>query len=59
LHGGAATVSFADGHVELHKWLDARTKPPVTYNSPLEFSVSSSDNPDVKWLQERTYFETN
>jgi prepilin-type N-terminal cleavage/methylation domain-containing protein/prepilin-type processing-associated H-X9-DG protein len=27
-HGGTCTLSFADGHVEIHKWLDAVT---VTY----------------------------
>jgi prepilin-type processing-associated H-X9-DG protein len=54
LHGGGATISFADGHVELHKWLDPRTKPPVTYSSRLEFSLSG-DNPDVHWLQDRAF----
>ncbi len=55
LHHGAATVSFADGHLELHKWLDPRTKPPVTYAQRLPFDFSSSDNPDVRWLQERSF----
>ncbi|MFZ0827711.1 MAG: prepilin-type N-terminal cleavage/methylation domain-containing protein [Verrucomicrobiia bacterium] len=27
-HNGAAAVSFADGHVIIHKWLDARTYTP-------------------------------
>jgi len=57
LHTGAATLSFADGHVELHKWLDPRTKPPVTYSQRLPFNFTSSDNPDVRWLQDRTQFE--
>jgi len=57
LHHGAATLSFADGHVELHKWLDPRTKPPVMYSQRLAFSFGSSDNPDIRWLQERTQFE--
>jgi prepilin-type N-terminal cleavage/methylation domain-containing protein/prepilin-type processing-associated H-X9-DG protein len=57
LHSGAGTLSFADGHVELHKWLDPRTKPPVTYSSRLDFSLAS-DNPDVHWLQDRTFFAT-
>jgi prepilin-type N-terminal cleavage/methylation domain-containing protein/prepilin-type processing-associated H-X9-DG protein len=59
LHGGGATLSFADGHVELHKWLDPRTKPPVTYSSRLEFGISSASNPDIRWLQERTFFQDN
>jgi prepilin-type N-terminal cleavage/methylation domain-containing protein/prepilin-type processing-associated H-X9-DG protein len=56
LHNGAATVSFADGHVELHAWRDARTKPPVTYSKRLSFSFSA-DNPDQRWLQDRTQFD--
>jgi prepilin-type N-terminal cleavage/methylation domain-containing protein len=55
LHGGADALSFADGHVELHRWVDPRTKPPVTYSSPLEFRLTG-DNPDIRWLQDRTYF---
>ena len=27
-HNGAGGLNFADGHAEIHKWLDARTKPP-------------------------------
>ncbi len=29
-HNGAAGVSFADGHAEIHKWIDPRTKPKPT-----------------------------
>jgi prepilin-type N-terminal cleavage/methylation domain-containing protein/prepilin-type processing-associated H-X9-DG protein len=29
LHNGSCQLSFADGHCELHKWLDARTKQAV------------------------------
>jgi len=29
LHNGCTTLSFADGHAELHKWLDGRTVLPV------------------------------
>ena len=29
LHNGACGISFADGHSEIHKWLDGRTKWPV------------------------------
>jgi prepilin-type N-terminal cleavage/methylation domain-containing protein/prepilin-type processing-associated H-X9-DG protein len=29
LHNGGTTLSFADGHAETHKWLDARTRWPV------------------------------
>jgi len=29
LHNGACCFSFADGHSEIHKWIDPRTKQPV------------------------------
>jgi prepilin-type N-terminal cleavage/methylation domain-containing protein/prepilin-type processing-associated H-X9-DG protein len=57
LHSGAATISFADGHVELHRWTDPRTKPRVTYSQRLSFQFFGSDNSDVRWLQERTQFQ--
>lgn len=52
-HNGAAGLSFADGHAEIHKWIDARTKPPVSRNPPLQLNVASPNNKDVEWLQER------
>lgn len=55
LHSGAGNLSFADGHAEPHKWRDPRTKPPVTYDHPLETHVPSPNNPDIAWLQERTF----
>ena len=53
-HDGACGISFADGHSEIHKWRDARTKPPVHYNNNLPLNVASPNNPDVIWLAERT-----
>lgn len=57
LHSGAAAMSFADGHVELHRWTDTRTSPPPTYATRLWVDVPSPNNKDVAWLQERTVFE--
>ncbi|HKS35631.1 MAG TPA: hypothetical protein VJW76_00475, partial [Verrucomicrobiae bacterium] len=52
-HNGAAGLSFADGHAEIKKWLDARTRPPVKfYEMPL--NVPSPNNKDMVWLSERT-----
>lgn len=53
LHDGAGSVSFADGHVELHRWQDVRTKAEVKYNHYLAIGLDTPNNPDVKWLQER------
>jgi prepilin-type processing-associated H-X9-DG protein len=55
-HNGACGVAFGDGHAEIHKWIDARTKPPATYSWPgtLVLGVASPNNPDVDWMQART-----
>ena len=52
-HGGAGALSFADGHAELKKWVDSRTRPPIARNANLEIINSSAGNLDVVWLQER------
>lgn len=52
-HNGACGFGFADGHSEIKKWLDERTKPAVRYNSSLTLNVASPNNPDVVWMQER------
>jgi prepilin-type N-terminal cleavage/methylation domain-containing protein/prepilin-type processing-associated H-X9-DG protein len=52
-HNGAAGLSFADGHAEVHKWKDSRTKLPVTYK-PMALNVSSPNNQDMIWLSDRT-----
>jgi prepilin-type N-terminal cleavage/methylation domain-containing protein/prepilin-type processing-associated H-X9-DG protein len=53
-HNGAAGISFADGHAEIRKWIDTRTKPPVRYNNQLQLNVLSPNNQDMVWLAERT-----
>jgi prepilin-type N-terminal cleavage/methylation domain-containing protein/prepilin-type processing-associated H-X9-DG protein len=53
-HNGAAGISFADGHAEIRKWVDARTKPPPKYNGQLTLNVASANNRDVMWLADRT-----
>jgi prepilin-type processing-associated H-X9-DG protein len=57
-HNGAAGISFADGHAEIKKWLDARTKAPVTY-APMTLNVASPNNADMIWLSERTSSRNN
>ncbi|HEY5914752.1 MAG TPA: hypothetical protein VJA21_29530, partial [Verrucomicrobiae bacterium] len=53
-HNGAAGISFSDGHSEIRKWVDARTRPPVHYNTDLQLNVASPDNKDMIWLSQRT-----
>jgi prepilin-type N-terminal cleavage/methylation domain-containing protein/prepilin-type processing-associated H-X9-DG protein len=46
-HNGCSSVSFADGHVEIHKWLDPRTE-----MRPYQARASVPDDPDIAWLQD-------
>jgi len=51
-HNRAAGFAFADGHSEIHKWLDGRTVPPLT--TTLNLNVGSPNNKDVYWMQEHS-----
>jgi prepilin-type N-terminal cleavage/methylation domain-containing protein len=53
-HNGAGGLNFADGHSEIHKWLDPRTIPPLKDNFNLQLNIPSPNNQDVAWLQDRT-----
>jgi len=58
LHGGLGVVAFADGHVESHKWLDARTRKTGSTgsrnSSHIAHGEASPRNQDLIWLRERT-----
>lgn len=57
LHDRADGISFADGHAEIHRWLDGRTCIPVEY---IDLSGSSKlnmvpvPNPDLLWMAQHT-----
>lgn len=53
-HGRAAGILFADGHAEIKRWVDSRTTPPLDANGLIPLNVSSPNNPDVAWLQDRS-----
>jgi prepilin-type N-terminal cleavage/methylation domain-containing protein/prepilin-type processing-associated H-X9-DG protein len=58
LHNNACGVSFADGHAEIHKWLDNRILLPVTYEyHDVEVDISGTPSPDLGWLAQRTPFQ--
>lgn len=50
-HGGSGSLSFADGHAEIHRWIDPRTKPPIPTVFPAETLMP--DNQDCVWLFQR------
>lgn len=58
-HSRGAIISFADGHVERHQWLEPTTIPPLipgVHLSGVPIYTSSNDR-DMKWLIERTTIE--
>src|SRR5688572_5036389 len=57
-HNGAAGISFADGHAEIRKWVDPRTRAPVKYTGSMALNVASPNNKDMIWLAERTSTRT-
>ena len=54
-HGNAGSFSFADGHSEIHRWLDGRTPRVVKYGW-LDANGNSlaNNNKDVDWVQSKT-----
>jgi prepilin-type N-terminal cleavage/methylation domain-containing protein/prepilin-type processing-associated H-X9-DG protein len=52
-HSRGGVISFADGHVEFHRWRDQRTiaAQSTDYHDHRDFSPS---NQDIFWLRERT-----
>jgi prepilin-type N-terminal cleavage/methylation domain-containing protein/prepilin-type processing-associated H-X9-DG protein len=53
-HNGACGFSFADGHSEIKKWVDPRTKPVLKKGQPLSLNVGSPNNKDALWMMERS-----
>ena len=48
-HNGSGVISFSDGHVEVHKWVDGRTTEPVNRTRLAGFPVPNSK--DIDWLR--------
>jgi len=59
-HNGAANLAFADGHLELHKWRFASTKPPSQPDAAhLPFPVPPGERADYDWLMARTTIDAD
>jgi prepilin-type processing-associated H-X9-DG protein len=52
-HGNAGGLSFADGHSEIHKWVDPRTRPAILQGGALTLGVNLPGDKDVFWLAQR------
>jgi hypothetical protein len=53
-HEGAGTFSFADSHVELHKWKDRRTTPTLIPDVLIPLNRTILNDVDIDWLDEHT-----
>ena len=58
-HDFSASVSFADGHAELHRWRDPTTTPPLilgelTGGKGSGATYDAGRSPDVAWMQSVT-----
>jgi prepilin-type N-terminal cleavage/methylation domain-containing protein len=53
-HHRACGFSFADGHSEIKRWQDLRTTPDLKRDAQIMDYYKSPNNPDIRWLQERT-----
>ncbi len=51
-HANAGGFSFADGHSEIHKWLDRRTMPILQAGELLTLNVNLGGDKDVIWLSQ-------
>jgi prepilin-type N-terminal cleavage/methylation domain-containing protein/prepilin-type processing-associated H-X9-DG protein len=60
-HNGSGSFSFADGHAEIHKWLGAETKQPVTpgFRTPSTgFNLTSPGGiQDWTWMRDRASYK--
>jgi prepilin-type processing-associated H-X9-DG protein len=52
LHDGAVTLSFADGHSDVHRWTSTRTILPVRYMF-VQGSLDQAGRGDYRWLMDR------
>jgi len=55
LHRSRGVVSFADSHVETHKWLDPRTMIGIPQGDQfIPHGIYSPNNQDLYWITQRT-----
>ncbi len=53
-HNNRGVLSYADGHVEAHRWFDARTIRSTTVGQRIGHDIGVPKSRDLLWLQERT-----
>ncbi|HTB85182.1 MAG TPA: prepilin-type N-terminal cleavage/methylation domain-containing protein [Candidatus Sulfotelmatobacter sp.] len=58
-HGSAGGFSFADGHAEIHKWLQPNNIAAVTYVAKPTVFTGILNDPDVIWVAKHTTARTD
>jgi len=59
-HNGASAISFVDGHVETHRWVDPRTRLPLSpvwmifEGNHFQTEAVERNGPDPLWLHSKT-----
>jgi prepilin-type N-terminal cleavage/methylation domain-containing protein/prepilin-type processing-associated H-X9-DG protein len=53
-HNNACPFAFADGHSEIHRWLNPGLIPNVTYTGNLNWPDNMGPDPDVCWVSSHT-----
>jgi prepilin-type N-terminal cleavage/methylation domain-containing protein/prepilin-type processing-associated H-X9-DG protein len=58
-HNNGCGLSFADGHAEIHKWMDSRTIAPVTYvyQNGAQVDITGTPSVDLAWMAQRTPYK--
>jgi len=56
-HNRSGDLSFADGHVETHRWRDSRTAQQAGPGGFLIHWTHPGDNADLPWLREKSSFK--
>jgi prepilin-type processing-associated H-X9-DG protein len=56
-HNGAANLSWADGHLERHRWIPNTVRPPIKGSTGGGFVPSPPS--DYLWLRDRSSFRIN
>ncbi|MBX3745767.1 MAG: type II secretion system protein [Verrucomicrobiae bacterium] len=55
-HNGAGGLTFADGHSEIHRWLEVATrKAPRQGGAMLPFAVPAAQRRDYQWLADHAF----
>jgi prepilin-type processing-associated H-X9-DG protein len=58
-HNGACGFTFADGHSEIHKWLEGTTHAPVTQCEHGTFPGTSPVDRDIRWMTNHCTAQVN